>query len=60
MVSKEVRHKPEFKSAEDGLRLEILNFQKEGLYYQCSKNKGVDQLHGYLAADLCMPKAGFS
>ena len=36
----------------------------EGLYYQCSKNKGTDQLHGYREADLrlCflhMQKAGF-
>ena len=47
MVSKEVRHKPEFKPAEDGLRLEILDFQKRGMYNQCSKNKGADQLHGF-------------
>ena len=24
----------------------------DGLYYLCSENKGIDQLHGYCAADL--------
>ena len=35
----------------------------EGLYYPGSENKPADQLHGYIAADLClflhMQKAGF-
>ena len=24
------------------------------MYYLCSKNTGADQLHGYLAADVCL------
>ena len=32
-----------------GLRFQI--YEVEGLNYQCSKNKGSDQLHGCCAAD---------
>ena len=27
---------------------------KEGLYYQCSENKGADQFRGYRESDLCL------
>ena len=33
-----------------GLKFRIHNV--EGLYYQCSENKGADQLRGYREADL--------
>ena len=33
-----------------GLRFRI--YVVEGLYYQCSENKGADQLRGYREADL--------
>ena len=33
-----------------GLKFQI--YKEEGLYYQCSKNKGADQLRGYREADL--------
>ena len=32
--------------------VEILDLESRGLYYLFSKNKGVDQLRGYSAADL--------
>ena len=40
-----------------GLKFRIQ--EVEGLCYQCSKNKGTDQLRGYGEADLHMQKAGF-
>ena len=33
-----------------GLKFRI--YEKEGLYYLCSENKGADQLRGYCEADL--------
>ena len=33
-----------------GLKFQIL--EVDGLYYQCSENKGADQLRGYRKADL--------
>ena len=35
-----------------GLKFHVL--EEEGLYYPCSRNKGADQLGGYLEADLCL------
>ena len=32
--------------------LKLGNYEIDGLYYLCCKNKGAVQLHGYLAADL--------
>ena len=34
-----------------GLKFQIKEI--EGLYYLCRKDKGIDQLHGYTAADQC-------
>ena len=49
VVSNQVRHIPGCTAKEDGLRLEIAVSEKvEELYYLCSENKGVDQLHGTL------------
>ena len=41
-----------------GLKFGIL--EEEGLYYLSSENKGVDQLHDNLAADLHHAKSRFS
>ena len=45
-----------------GLKFRI--YEVEGLYYQCSKNKGADKLHSYCTADLrlcfCMCKNSFA
>ena len=52
-VSDQVQHKLGYTTTEDGYRLEISYIKEvEGLYYLYSKNKGADQLHGYLASDL--------
>ena len=54
-VSNLFGHKQPSTATKVGLGLEALKFQiykEEGLYYLCSKNKGVDQMHGYGTADL--------
>ena len=50
-VSKQVPHKSDCVTIEDGLSLQILDFDRKGTIL-CSENKKADQLRSYCAADL--------
>ena len=63
MVSKQVQHKSGCAAIEDGLSLQILDYDRRGTIL-CSENKEADQLRSYCAADLllcfsCLQKTGF-
>ena len=53
-VSDQVQHKPGCTVTEDGWRMEVLDLESTRieLYYQCSKNKGADQLRSVCEVDL--------
>ena len=52
-VSDQVQHKSACAATECGQKLGISGFKnEEELYYQCSENKGADQLCSYCTADL--------
>ena len=51
MVSKQVQHKSGCATIEDGLSLQILDYDRRETIL-CSKNKEADQLHSYCTADL--------
>ena len=51
-VSHQVRHKPAVQQQKLASGLKFRIKEVEGLYYQCSENKGADQLRGYREADL--------
>ena len=51
-VSDHIKHKPSCTATEDRYSSKFWIKKAEGLYYQCSENKGADQLCRYWAADL--------
>ena len=50
-VSKQVQHKSDCATIEDGLSLQIFDYDRRGTIL-CSENKEADQLRSYCAADL--------
>ena len=52
VVFDQIRYKPGWIATKDGYRFEFFIQQADGMFLICSKNKGVDQLCDYRAADL--------